>query len=55
MKIEREFKERVEKLCDEFATHGKGEANVKCYHALGTEIKECPLSYAHKVAKKKFG
>ena len=52
---EKKFKERVEKLRDEFAVHGADEANVKCYHTLDTEIKECLLSCARKVAKKKFG
>ena len=35
----KEVKEHVRKLRDEFATHGEGKANVKCYHVLDTEIK----------------
>ena len=52
---EKKFETRVTKLAKDFKTHGATDINIKLFHILDTEIKECILSAAKKVAKKKFG
>ncbi|KAL7517834.1 hypothetical protein ACHAWF_000158, partial [Thalassiosira exigua] len=51
---EKKFAERVGKLRNQFRTYGSTTQNVKTYNNLDIEIKECLLSAAATVAKKKF-